>query len=108
MESFLFEQYQAWNDLGNGLSRQIVGYNKDLMQVKVRFLKGAIGTIHHHVHTQSSFVASGKFEVTINGDKKVLGPGDGFFVEPNASHGVVCIEAGVLVDTFTPAREDFL
>jgi quercetin dioxygenase-like cupin family protein len=108
MISFLREQQQHWTDLGNGLSRQLLGYNQDLMQVKVKFLKGAIGNLHSHAHTQSSFVASGKFEVTINGEKQILGPGDGFFVESNASHGVVCIEEGVIVDTFTPAREDFL
>ena len=34
--------------------------------------------------------------------------GDGYYVAPNLPHGCVCLEAGVLIDTFTPMREDFL
>ena len=34
--------------------------------------------------------------------------GEGYFVAPNLAHGCVCLEAGVLIDTFSPMREDFL
>jgi quercetin dioxygenase-like cupin family protein len=53
-------------------------------------------------------VASGCFEVTIGEEKKILRAGDGYYVAPNLPHGCVCLEAGVLIDTFTPVREDFL
>lgn len=57
---------------------------------------------------QTTYVASGCFEVTIGQEKKVLRAGDGYYVAPNLEHGCVCLEAGVLIDTFTPMREDFL
>ena len=76
--------------------------------VKVKFNQGAVGTLHQHPHTQSTYVASGCFEVTIGKEKKVLRAGDGYYVDPNLPHGCVCLEAGVLIDTFTPMREDFL
>jgi quercetin dioxygenase-like cupin family protein len=78
------------------------------MMVLVRFEKGAIGTLHHHVHRQVSYVASGSFEVTIGGEKHILKQGDSFFVAPDLVHGVISLEAGSLVDVFTPAREDFM
>ena len=78
------------------------------MMVKVKFEQGAIGTLHQHPHTQSTYVASGCFEVTIGEEKKVLRAGDGYYVAPNLPHGCVCHEAGILIDTFTPMREDFL
>ena len=37
-----------------------------------------------------------------------LHAGDGYYVAPSLPHGFVCLEAGVLIDTFTPMREDFL
>ena len=107
-KNFLPEHQLPWTDLGGGVSRQIAGYDNNIMLVKVKFIKGAIGAVHHHFHSQCSYVASGSFEVEITGVKKVLNPGDSFYVEPNAAHGVVCLEEGVLVDTFSPAREDFL
>lgn len=97
-----------WEVLGGGVERKILGYDDQVMMVVVRFEKGAIGSLHHHVHRQVSYVESGRFEVEIDGTKQVLEQGDSFFVSPNLVHGVVALEAGTLVDIFTPAREDFL
>lgn len=95
-------------ELGGGLTRQILGYGPDLMIVRVWFDEGAVGEVHAHRHSQSTYVESGKFEVFIDGAKKVLGAGDSFYIAPHLNHGAVCLEPGVLIDTFSPAREDFL
>ncbi|MFP9099844.1 cupin domain-containing protein [Flavobacterium sp. RHBU_24] len=108
MAVFFIEANNTWQQVGEGITRQVTGYNNDLMMVKVAFEKGAVGTLHHHVHTQASYVASGVFEVEVDGVKQVLRAGDTFFVAPNFVHGVVCLEAGLLVDVFNPHREDFL
>jgi quercetin dioxygenase-like cupin family protein len=105
---FLVAANLSWEYAGEGVTRQILGYDGQLMLVKVKFEKGAVGTQHVHYHTQSTYVASGKFEVTIEGKKRVLETGDGFYVEPDALHGCVCLEAGILIDTFSPMRADFL
>lgn len=91
-----------------GLNRQIMGYDTNLMLVRVHFDKGGIGTRHKHPHQQVSYVVSGKFEVEINDKKEVLTAGDCFVVPENAMHGAVCLEEGILIDTFSPMREDFL
>lgn len=95
-------------DLGEGVSRQILGYDQQIMMVKVLFEKGAIGKVHHHPHRQTSYVASGVFDVTIDNETRILKTGDAFYTAPNEKHGVVCLEAGSLVDVFSPVREDFL
>jgi quercetin dioxygenase-like cupin family protein len=95
-------------DLGNGLKRQILGFDSGLMMVKVFFEKGAIGNAHHHSHRQVSYVDSGVFEVSIGDKIQTLIRGESIFVTPDKVHGVVCLEPGVLIDVFTPAREDFL
>jgi quercetin dioxygenase-like cupin family protein len=48
-----------WEDLGNGIQRQLFGYNETIMMVKVKFEKGAVGELHDHFHTQVSYVESG-------------------------------------------------
>jgi quercetin dioxygenase-like cupin family protein len=78
------------------------------MMVKVKFEKGAVGTPHTHYHSQGTYVACGKFEVTIGGEQRVLQTGDGYYVSPDEIHGCVCLKAGVLIDTFSPMRQDFL
>lgn len=106
--SFLYEKDTPWEDLGNGVSRQVMGFNQDLMMVKFRFAKGSIGALHQHIHSQSAIVMSGRFEVIINGEKKILSAGDGYFVEPGVEHSAHCIEEGILIDAFNPFRNDFL
>lgn len=93
---------------GEGMTRQIMGYDGQLMMVRVHFKKGAVGIIHEHFHSQATYVVSGAFEVDINGEKKILRAGDGFYIEPDAFHGAVCLEEGVLIDVFSPMRQDFL
>ena len=99
-------RWEATNDAG--VRRQILGYGPDLMMVRVQFEPGAVGALHHHPHRQVSYVESGEFEVTIDDERAVLGPGDCFFVTADRVHGVVARGAGTLIDVFTPARDDFL
>ena len=99
---------KPWEDLGSGISRQIMGWNNQIMMVKVKFEKGAIGAPHQHYHSQTTYVASGRFEFTVDGEKKTITVGDGVYIAPNLIHGAVCIEPGILIDVFSPVREDFL
>jgi len=97
-----------WEQLGGGLSRQILGWDNQIMMVKVKFEKGVVASQHSHFHTQTTFCRSGKFEFTIDGEKHVIEPGDGLYIAPNLIHGAKCLEAGVVLDVFSPVREDFL
>jgi len=105
---FISADELEWVKVDHGVERKILGYDGQLMMVCVRFEKEAVGSLHHHVHRQVSFVQDGRFEVTIDGEKKILTKGDSFFVAPDMVHGVVALEAGTLLDIFTPARKDFL
>ena len=97
-----------WEILDEKASRQIMGHDDRIMLVKVKFEKGGTGALHKHEHSQTSYVAEGVFEVTIGEQKMILNKGDSFYVPSNEMHGVYCLEAGLLIDNFSPAREDFL
>ncbi|WP_317127342.1 cupin domain-containing protein [Chryseobacterium sp. CH21] len=77
-----FNGNSAWEDVGNGISRQFVGYNSQVMMIIVKFEKDAVGTLHQHFHSQITYVASGKFEVTVDDETKILQEGDGFLHSP--------------------------
>lgn len=105
---FQIESEIEWQNPAPGIQRQIMAYDGQLMMVKVKFEKGAVGTSHTHYHSQATYVASGRFELEIGGEKKILSAGDGYYVEPDELHGCVCLEPGILIDTFSPMRADFL
>ena len=106
--NFQQENSRQWIPTDPGVERMIMGYNENLMMVKVRFRKDAVGAMHSHMHIQSTYIAKGSFEVTIDGKTCILHAGDTFFVQPDLLHGVVCIEDGLLIDVFHPCRQDFL
>ena len=106
--AFIEDGKLAWEEVAEGVQRKIMAFNDDLMVVKVKFETGSIGTLHHHYHSQMSHVQGGVVEVEIGGEKKILKDGDAFYASPNVVHGVVCMEAGMLVDVFNPMREDFV
>ncbi len=107
-EVFQIAKEMGWENPGPGIKRQIMGYDGQLMMVKVVFEEGAVGTMHEHYHSQATYVASGKFELTIGEEERILEAGDGYYVAPDVLHGCVCLEAGILIDTFSPMRADFL
>lgn len=92
-----------------GIRRQVLSDSPDLMVVAFRFQQeGAEGKLHNHPHVQSTYVESGRFRFTIDGETIDVSPGESFVIPSNALHGCVCLEPGTLVDTFTPRRDDFL
>ena len=107
-EKFIFESNKEWEPAGEGVTRQIMGYDGQVMLVKVQFTQGAKGYAHAHYHTQTTYVASGKFEFTVDGETRVVEAGDGIYIAPDVEHGCKCLEAGVLIDCFSPMRADFM
>ncbi|RWR03067.1 cupin [[Pantoea] beijingensis] len=105
---FIFKKETQLDDLGNGVTRRILAHSGTMMAVEVNFEKNAVGPLHHHPHEQLTYVLSGRFAFTIDGETKEVAAGDTLYKRPNVIHGCVCLEAGTLLDTFTPQREDFL
>lgn len=105
---FQFESEIAWEHPDKGVSRQIMAYNEDIMMVKVKFETGGVGKPHTHPHTQVTYVVSGVFDFTTDGETKTIKAGDGVYIKPNVLHSCKCIEEGLLIDTFSPMRADFL
>jgi quercetin dioxygenase-like cupin family protein len=98
----------AWTETSPGNRRAVLSHRPEMMLVAFTFDKGAIGALHSHPHTQVSYVVKGAFKVTVDGVTTTLPAGSSFIVAPNLVHGVVALEEGLLIDTFTPRRDDFL
>ena len=67
---------------GPGVQRRVLAYSKDAMCVENTFETGGVGAMHCH--------------------------GDTLLKQDGVMHGCVCLEAGILLDFFTPMREDFV
>lgn len=97
-----------WEHPAEGIRRKIMAYGDQLMAVYVEFKKGAVGVLHQHPHLQITYIQSGSFDVQISGKKVRQKGGDFYYIPAHAEHGVVALEDSILVDFFTPMREDFV
>lgn len=74
----------------------------------VKIKAGCSIPVHQHIHHQCAFALDGKFELVVNGDPQILEPGARFAVVPsNVPHGGRAITDCVLLDIFSPIREDY-
>ncbi len=90
------------------VTRKIKARGGRLMMVEVTFATGAEGAEHDHPHEQATYCLEGRFEFRVGAMASTIGRGDSVFIKGGARHGVTCLEAGKLLDVFSPQREDFL
>jgi len=106
-------QHLNWSTIpvehpAEGIERQmIVGQN--LMICRFRFKPNLETPQHRHPHEQMSIVVSGRVRFFIEGEERICTPGDVLQFPANCLHGATMMdEEVVLIDVFTPLREEFL
>lgn len=108
MNTFVKNDDPQWIDVAPGQRRKIRAYNDEVMLVEVSFDEGAVGADHTHPHSQISYILSGEFTYNLDGITRTMKQGDSIAVDGGKVHGLTCIHAGVVLDIFSPMREDFV
>jgi quercetin dioxygenase-like cupin family protein len=91
-----------------GLRRQILANTSAMMLVRHDMCRGWRGVAHRHHHEQLVYVISGSIQVDVNGTVFDAAAGDNFIIASNVEHQASALEDSVVLDVFTPAREDYL
>jgi len=106
-------QHVNWNDIpvehpSEGIERQMV-IGENIMIVRFRFTPFLVTPEHTHPHEQMSMIIQGRVRFFIEGQERIAGPGDILHFPSNTLHGATMMdEEVVLIDIFSPIREDFL
>ena len=106
-------QHTDWSSvpveqLEPGIKRQmIVGEN--LMICRLHFEPNVVTPAHDHPHEQMTLVERGRVLFTIGGEQRIAQAGDVLHFPPGTWHGATMLdEEVILVDIFSPIRDDFL
>ncbi|MGA2196642.1 MAG: cupin domain-containing protein [Bryobacteraceae bacterium] len=91
-----------------GLTRRVGAYNDKLFLAEHRMEKGWIGAAHSHPHDQVVYVVSGHLRVVSAGRTFDAKSGDSFVVRGGVEHQASAIEPSLVIDVFTPCRQDYL
>ena len=107
-QRFVFYKDIVGEAAGKGVTRRVLAYGDDIMCVENVFETGGVGAMHHHPHTQVTYIVSGRYRFTVGDEVHEVGPGDTLLKRDGIEHGCVCLEGGTMIDVFTPMREDFV
>lgn len=69
--------------------------------------EGGLVPEHHHLHEQVVNMLEGKLELTVDGQRHLLGPGDVLIIPPHAVHAGRALSPCKVLDVFSPVREDY-
>ena len=92
----------------DGLKRCVLAYNDKLFVAEHEMVKGWVGKVHSHPHDQAVYVVKGHLRIICQGTTFEIRTGDTFVVRGGVEHGASALEDSVVVDVFTPCREDYI
>ena len=91
-----------------GVHLKTLVYGQKTLMTKVRLEQGAVIPPHQHPYEQTGYLVSGRMEFIIDGKYQLTEPGDSWSIPENIQHGATVLEETVVVEVFSPVREDYL
>ena len=95
-------------ELVKGVHLKTLVYGEKTLLTEVRFEKGAVIPQHSHPHEQTGYLVSGQMDFLVNGEHHPAKPGDSWNIASNVEHGATALEEAVVIEVFSPVREDYL
>ena len=108
MSRYFFTQLDgARHQLFAGVDARVV-WGEQLMLSLVRLEQRSVVAEHDHPHEQMGLVIEGQAEFFIGDERRVLGPGEMYFIPGGVRHKVIALDAPVqALDVFNPPREEY-
>jgi quercetin dioxygenase-like cupin family protein len=112
-DSVIDYQHRDWSTIpaeriGEGIERQMI-WGERLMVCRLTIQPNIVTAVHAHAHEQITLVERGRAVFTIEGQTRIASAGDVLHFPSHTKHGATMLdEEVVLIDIFTPLREDFL
>jgi quercetin dioxygenase-like cupin family protein len=87
--------------------RRTLSYGQHLMLVHWTLAEGMVSPVHRHPHEMISYVVEGQLSYKLGDQTYLLGPGDSLLVPSNVEHGATALKPSILLDVFSPPRDEY-
>jgi quercetin dioxygenase-like cupin family protein len=95
-------------ELLDGITLTTLVHGEKTLMGRFSLAKGAVIPAHSHPHEQTGIVISGKLRFTADGEITDVEPGDSWCLPGGAEHSAEALEDSVVVEVFSPVRDDYL
>jgi quercetin dioxygenase-like cupin family protein len=102
------QAHDRWITMVPGIRRRTVAAGHQMMQMLVELDVGSHLPEHQHPHEQITHVLRGRLRLTVAGVPHELVPGQSLCIPGEAPHCADTLEDTLVIDTFSPPREDLL
>jgi len=91
-----------------GVEFEVLAVGEKSMVTKMKYKSGNKVPMHSHPNEQCGYVISGEYLIKYGQIEEVIKQGDSYSIPENVEHSFIVIEAGEIIDVFTPPRIDYL
>lgn len=91
-----------------GIKLKTLAYGQKTSFTEFKMKKGSILPKHSHINEQTGYLIKGRINLTVRNETFEAEPGDYRCIESNIEHGAEVIEDSVVIEVFSPLREDYL
>ena len=92
-----------------GVSFKTLVYGEKTLLAEFHLDKGASVPKHKHPHEQTGYLVSGHMKFFLEtGEERVVESGDSWCFACDFEHGVEVIEDSLVIEVFSPVREEYL
>ena len=91
-----------------GVARRTLNAGEHTSIHEIEIAEGCVVPMHTHPHEQIGYVVSGRVKFELGDETKELNAGDSWVIPSEVPHEVTALEDAVVIDVFSPAREEFI
>jgi quercetin dioxygenase-like cupin family protein len=99
---------EGYKKMLDGVELKAPVHGERTMLTTVRFVKGAVVPVHQHLHEQTGYLVSGSLRFFGGEEEFVARPGDSWNIPSGEPHGAEALEETIVIEVFSPIREDYL
>jgi quercetin dioxygenase-like cupin family protein len=106
----MFERHSeaGYRDMLEGVEQKTLAHGEKTLMSKFYLQANAVIPMHSHPHEQTGYMITGHAVFTCGAEKIEVREGDSWCIPGDVEHGVEVISDSVILEVFSPVREDYL
>ena len=108
MAMFYKKNSEGYHSRIRGIDQKTLVYGERTLLAEFLLKAGSVIPRHSHPNEQTGYLVSGRMVFTVGDEQFDAWPGDGWCIGADVQHSADVIADSVVVEVFSPVREDYL
>lgn len=105
---FWHDKPEAWSEIMPGVKRRLLAHSLTGLMVLYKIESGRTFSWHNHPHSQFGVIIEGAGKFRIGDVTRDVSSGDTYVIPPSVFHELKTEKYCLIIDFFTPERQDYV